>query len=350
MCKDSLHDFLVSLPKCEQHLHLEGTLEPPLLIKLASQNGVSLPSSQEDAAFTSAETLLERYQAFTSLDDFLHYYFIGMTVLVKATDFEALAWEYFVRAKKDNVAHAEVFFDPQAHTERGIEYATVFQGYQTACKRATAELGISTELIVCFLRHLPLSSAELTYNSALNDLRSGAIAGIGLSSTEKGNPPKLFQSVYSSAEHLGIRRTAHAGEEADVSYMRGAFEDLHVQRVDHGIKLPEDPVLMAEFARQKILVTMCPVSNVKLRCVESVSDLPIKSYLDQGVQFSINSDDPAYFGAYIQANYCAVQEAFKLTTEDWRKIVSAAISCSWCSEFRKQELQAGLQLVMESFQ
>ncbi|KAL9619160.1 MAG: hypothetical protein Q9160_006169 [Pyrenula sp. 1 TL-2023] len=350
MCKDPLHDLLVALPKCEQHLHLEGTLEPPLLFKLASENGVSLPSSQDDPAFTSVETLLERYQGFTSLDDFLHYYFIGMTVLVKASDFEALAWNYLVRAKKDNVAHAEVFFDPQAHTERGIDYVTVFQGYQTACKRATAELGISTELIVCFLRHLPPSSAESTYNSALKDLRSGAIAGIGLSSTEKGNPPKLFQSVYTAAERLGIRRTAHAGEEADVSYMRGALEDLHIQRVDHGIRLPEDPMLMADFARQKILVTMCPVSNVKLRCVESVSDLPIKRYLDEGVQFSINSDDPAYFGAYIQANYCAVQEAFKLNIEDWQRIASASINGSWCFASRKQELQAELEAVMASFQ
>lgn len=337
-----MHAFLQALPKCEQHLHLEGTLEPSLLLRLAKENGISLPSAQSDPAFASADSLLKRYAAFTSLDDFLHYYFIGMSVLVNAGDFETLAMDYFTRAKRDGVVHAEVFFDPQCHTVRGVEYVTIVESFMTACRRAKTELNITTELIICFMRHLPASSAEQHYELALPDLRSGRLAGIGLSSSEKGNPPELFQAVYSSAEKEGIRRTAHAGEEADVSYMRGALEQLHVQRVDHGIRLAEDLGLLAEFATRKILITMCPISNLRLRCVKDIQSLPIRLYLDNGINFSINSDDPAYFGAYILDNYCAVQQAFSLTEEEWVGIVTASIQGSWCSHERKSEMLAML--------
>lgn len=340
-----MHAFLQALPKCEQHLHLEGALEPSLMLKLAKDNGIDLPSPESDPAFTSIDSLLQRYAAFTSLDDFLHYYFIGMSVLVKAADFEALAMDYFKRVQRDGVVHAEVFFDPQCHTVRGVQYDTIVQGFTKACKRAKTELNITTELIICFMRHLPWTSAEEIYQTALPDLRSGELAGIGLSSTEKGNPPELFMSIYSSAEKEDIRRTAHAGEEADVSYMRGAWEHLHVQRVDHGIKLGEDPDLMAEFARQKILITMCPLSNVKLHCVQSIEDLPIRLYLDNGVKFSINSDDPSYFGSYVLDNYCAVQEAFCLTQEEWIGIVEASIEGSWCSNGRKSEMLTMLRSI-----
>ena len=349
MCKAPLHDFLVALPKNEFHLHLEGTLEPSLLFQLSKENNIKLPCADEDPAFASVQTLLERYKNFTSLDDFLHYYFIAMSTLTKASDFEALAWEYLVRAKKENVVHAEVFFDPQAHLERGVEYATIMDGFTTACRRAQADLNITTELIACFLRHLPCSSAEETYQTTLPDLRSGRISGIGLSSSEKGNPPHLFKSIYESAEREGIRRTAHAGEEADVSYMRDALESLHIQRADHGIKLPEDPKLMAEFATRQIMVTICPLSNLRLQCVQDLRQLPIRTYLDQGVVFSINSDDPAYFGGYIQANYCAVQEAFNLTLKEWSTIVTGSIRSGWCSNERKTEMMGYLDSVMRRF-
>jgi adenosine deaminase len=346
MCKGPMHALLETLPKCEQHLHLEGTLEPSLLFSLAKENGISLPSAESDPAFASIDSLLKRYAAFTSLDDFLHYYFIGMSVLVKAADFEALAMEYFNHAKRDGVVHAEVFFDPQCHTARGVSYATVVQGFTKACHRAETELGITTELIMCFMRHLPCASAEEVYNEALPDLKNGRLSGIGLSASEKGNPPELFESVYAVAEKEGIRRTAHAGEEADVSYMRGALEHLHVQRVDHGIRLPDDPELLEEFVSRKMLITMCPISNLKLRCVQSIGDLPIRLYLDKGVKFSINSDDPAYFGAYILDNYCAVQEAFSLTKEDWEVIVESSIEGSWCSNSRKREMITALRTTM----
>ena len=232
-----------------------------------------------------------------------------------------------------------MFFDPQAHAARGVEYATVLEGYKSACERAEAYLGLSTELIVCFLRHLPLEGAQSTYDLALPDLKSGVVAGIGLSSTEKGYPPHLYSSIFAQAEKENIRRTAHAGEEADVSYMRGALEDLHVQRVDHGIKLAHDPALLADFVQKSILITMCPVSNVKLRCVKTIEDLPVRTYLERNVPFSINSDDPAYFGGYILHNYCRVQETFRLTQHDWHKIAIQSIDGSWCSESRKGELR-----------
>ncbi|KAL9115878.1 MAG: hypothetical protein Q9227_000246 [Pyrenula ochraceoflavens] len=273
-----------------------------------------------------------------------------MSVLVVEEDFETLAWEYFVRAKKEGVAHAEVFLDPQAHAERGVPYSTVFSGYQKACERAKSQLGITAELIVCFLRHLPVESAEFTYDLALSDLKSGAIAGIGLSSTEIGKPPHRYSSIYAAAEKENIRRTAHAGEEADVTYMRGALEHLHVQRVDHGIKLAEDPALMAEFARRKIMVTMCPVSNVLLHCVNAMKDLPVRTYLEHGVPFSINSDDPAYFGGYVLDNYCKVQETFHLTKSEWKKIAVQSIDGSWCLESRKQEIRAMVEEVAAAYE
>lgn len=323
-----------------------GSLEPDLLFTLASRNNISLPSTAEDAAFETTSSLLARYRRFTSLDDFLHYYFIGMSVLITAADFESLAYAYFSRAHADGVVHAEVFFDPQAHTSRGVAYETVLAGFTTARKRAQADFGISSELIVCMLRHLPVSDCEAMYQTALADLESGVIAGLGLSSTEKGNPPTLFAGPYEDAVKRGIHRTAHAGEEAGVEYMASALHDLQVERVDHGIKLTESPAVLAEFVARRVLVTMCPLSNVELRCVRRIADLPVRAYLDAGVRFSINSDDPAYFGGYILDNFCAVQDAFALTPRQWETIVANSIAGSWCGEQRKKDMLDGLKAVM----
>jgi len=349
MCQGPMHDFLAALPKCEQHMHLEGSLEPGLLFDLALRNNVKIPSAEEDPAFESATSLLQRYRKFTSLDDFLHYYFIGMSVLITPADFEALAYAYFQRAHADNVVHAEVFFDPQAHTGRGVSYEIVMEGFTQAQARAQADFGISSELIVCILRHLPPASGHEMYHSALPHLQSGVIRGLGLSSTEKGNPPSLYQLTYAHAKSQGFNLTAHAGEEAEVDYMASALYDLQVQRVDHGIKLPQDPSLMAEFAQRKILITMCPLSNVELRCVSAVHELPVRTYLDHGVPFSINSDDPAYFGGYVLDNYCAVQDAFSLSVHEWARIVTASIQGSWCSEDRKKAMLEHLNNVLAKF-
>ena len=330
-------------------MHLEGALSPALLFELAARNGITLPSSDDDPSFASPSALLDRYMRFTSLDDFLQYYFVGMSVLIKAQDFEALAWDYFTRAKADGVVHAEVFFDPQAHTGRGVEYTTVVEGFTRACERAQRDLGISTRLILCFLRHLPVKESEETFAEAETDLKNETLAGIGLDSTELGNPPANWQAIYGKARRLGIRRTAHAGEEGPVAYIKGAVRDLDVERIDHGISLPDDKELMQEVAEKRILVTMCPLSNVRLKCVRSVRDLPVRKYLDAGVKFSINSDDPAYFGGYVLDNYCAVQESFDLTIKEWEEIARSAAEGSWCNASRKKSITRQLDEVIRKF-
>jgi len=263
-----------------------------------------------------------------------------MSVLLNEKDFEDLAYEYFHKAHNDGVRHAEVFFDPQAHTSRGIAYETVVKGFSTAQARAEKDFGLTSKLILCFLRHLPAKEANETFETAdaLGHFSNGTVAGIGLDSSEVGFPPELFREVYAKAEEKGVRRTAHAGEEGDPSYISGALDILHTTRIDHGVRLVEDEALFQRVAREKILVTLCPLSNVRLRVVKKVADLPLRKWLDNGIQFSINSDDPAYFGGYILDNYVAVQEAFGLTVEEWRGVAVASIKGSWCSEERKEEV------------
>ncbi len=349
MCRSSLHPLLVALPKCEQHVHLEGSLSPELLFTLATRNKIDLPSASDDPSFASPATLYARYTIFTSLDDFLHYYFVGMSVLIHEQDFEELAYQYFLRAKADGVVHAEVFYDPQAHTKRGIAYATVTGGFIKACKRAESELGISTKLILCFLRHLPVTEASSTYEVAEEDLKVGTLAGIGLDSSEKGFPPGAWKGLYHKAKASGIHRTAHAGEEGPVEYIKEALHSLDVERIDHGIRLAEDPELMCEVVDRGLLVTVCPLSNVRLQCVKAIEELPIRRFLDAGVKFSINSDDPAYFGGYIIDNYCAVQEAFDLTANDWRKITASAVQGSWCDNGRKEAILRDVEEIISKY-
>ncbi|KAF2120303.1 hypothetical protein BDV96DRAFT_322953 [Lophiotrema nucula] len=348
MCKSPIHDFLKLLPKCEHHIHLEGALTPPVLFQLAQRNNITLP--QDDDAFQSSEFLLQRYQRFTSLDDFLHYYYIGMSVLIHASDFEALAWDYFEHASADGVHHAEVFFDPQAHTSRGVDYRTVLEGFQAACKRATQELGITTELITCYLRHLPVPDCLETFHheAVQESYKSGEIRGIGLDSSELDFPPHLFEELYTKAKGTGLRLTSHAGEEGPSHYISSALDDLQVERIDHGIKLAGDEALMKRVATQATMLTVCPMSNVVLRCVKEIKDVPIRAFLDAGVKFSINSDDPAYFGGYILDNYCAVHEAFDLSIDEWTTIARAGIEGSWCGQTRKDEMHdAVTKLVVE---
>ena len=275
---------------------------------------------------------------------------IGMTTLITASDFETLAYTYFQKAHSQNVRHAEIFYDPQAHIARDVSHSTILSGLTNAQTRAQTDFNLSSELIVCLLRHIPASQGHELYLSTLfPSLQSGTVKALGLSSTELNNPPHLFKSTFMHAKEHGILRTAHAGEEADVSYMASALHDLSINRVDHGIRLPEDPAVMAEYAAADILVTMCPISNLVLHCVDKISDLPVRTYLHNGVKFSINSDDPAYFGGYIQENYCAVQEAFGLNVEEWAKIVTNGIEGSWCSEERKVELLGELGEVLGKF-
>jgi adenosine deaminase len=342
MCKTHLHNFLQELPKCEHHMHLEGALTPAVLFTLAKRNNISLPT--DDEAFASPEALLARYDRFTSLDDFLHYYYIGMSVLVEASDFEDLAMDYFRHANVDGLAHAEVFFDPQAHLSRGISYSTVLTGFTAARQRAQKEFGITSELICCFLRHLPVPECVETFKNAdvQASFKNGAVTGIGLDSSEKPFPPELFEEIYAGAKELGIRRTAHAGEEGPPTFIANALDVLKVERIDHGIRLAEDEELLQKVAKDGTMLSVCPLSNVLLRCVKEVKEVPIRKFLDMGVKFSINSDDPAYFGGYVLDNYCAVQEAFDLSIAEWSGICRAGIEGSWCSQARKDELLARL--------
>lgn len=349
MCQSELHSFLKKLPKCEHHIHLEGALAPSLLFQLASRNEIILPP--DDDAFKSRDALLARYKRFLSLDDFLHYYYIGMSVLIHEDDFEALAWDYFRHASSDGVHHAEVFFDPQAHISRGISYSTILNGFNAARSRAQCELGITTELICCFLRHLPASKclAVFEQDDIQASFANGAIKGIGLDSSELGFPPHLFKDMYEKAAKQGLRRTAHAGEEGPADFITNALEALGVERIDHGIRLADDDELMGRVAANGTMLTVCPLSNVVLKCVGSLEELPIRMFLDAGIKFSINSDDPAYFGGYVLDNYCAVHEAFDLDIGDWERICRSSIKGSWCNTKRKAEMIATLEALVSEW-
>lgn len=350
MCKSQIHSLLKALPKVEHHMHIEGALQPSLMFELAAKNNITLP--KDDPAFESVETLNERYSRFTSLDDFLQYYYIGMSALISADDYEKLAWDYFQHAASDGIVHAELFFDPQAHLSRGVSYTTVVSGITAARKRAKLEFGITTELICCFLRHLPVPDSLATFDlpEVQESFTDGSICGIGLVSTELNKPPELWAELYKKAASKKLRLTAHAGEEGPAEYISGALDHLGAMRIDHGIHLADSPDLMARIAAEGIMLTVCPISNYVLKCVPSISDLPIRKFLDAGVKFSINSDDPAYFGGYILDNYCAVTEAFGLSVAELEGICRNAIQGSWCSDSRKKELIKRLEGVVKDWE
>ena len=346
MCKSNFHPFLARLPKCEQHIHLEGALTTELLFRLAARNSVELPT---DAIYASAAVLQAHYDrpdAFSSLQPFLDSFRLATRVLQKEQDYYELGMTYFHRAAQDNVRHAEVFFDVQGHMSRGIPYSTVLGGFKRAQAEAESSVGMSVKLVLCFLRHWPQERALETYELARQDLLSQTISGIGLAATEVGFPPELFKDVYKRALEDGVHRTSHAGEEAGPEVVASALDNLKVERIDHGRTIPEDPEVLARVARSDTLVTLCPLSNLKLQGVKAIAQLPVRVFLDAGVRFSINSDDPAYFGGWTLDNYCAVQEAFGLSVAEWETICTNAIRCSWCGEERKQELLRELKSVI----
>ncbi|KAF1811747.1 adenine deaminase/adenosine deaminase [Eremomyces bilateralis CBS 781.70] len=350
MCKSSeQHAFLAALPKVEHHIHLEGALSPELLFKLAEKNQIPLPT--DDPSFASIESLKLRYTRFTCLDDFLNYYYICMNALITEDDFEMLAWDYFTRAKSDGVHHVEAFFDPQAHLSRGVAYATIVDGLNAARSRAESELGITSLLTSCYLRHLPVHESVATFKSpeVQEHYKNGSVIGVGLCSSEN-NPPTLWSEIFQEASSIGLKLTAHAGEEGPAEYLANALDHLGVTRIDHGIRLglDHDPDLMKRVVDNNILLTVCPVSNVVLRCVPHISHVPIRKFIDAGVKFSVNSDDPAYFGAYILDCFCAVQETFDLSRKEWETITTNSIEHSWCSADRKSDLLDALSVVMNT--
>ncbi|QEM67593.1 adenosine deaminase [Geobacter sp. FeAm09] len=293
--RENLHDILRRMPKAELHIHIEGSLEPELIFELAARNGMPLP-------YATLEELRAAY-AFTDLQSFLDIYYAGAGVLQTEEDFFAMAWAYLKRARTDNVRHAEIFFDPQTHTERGIPFATVINGLERAVRRGREELGVSASLILCFLRHLSEEAAFAALEEAL-PFRDRFI-GVGLDSGERGNPPEKFARVFARCRELGLRLVAHAGEEGPAGYISQALDLLKVERIDHGVRCLEDPRLVARLAEQRVPLTVCPLSNVKLCVFPDLSAHPMGKLLAVGIAATINSDDPAYFGGYLNENYLA---------------------------------------------
>jgi adenine deaminase len=291
--RDRLPALLRAMPKAELHIHIEGSLEPELIFALAKRKGLALP-------YASVEALRAAY-AFTDLQSFLDIYYAGAGVLLTEADFHDMAWAYFQRAAADHVVHAELFFDPQTHTERGVPMAVVIEGLYSACQRAMSELGISAALILCFLRHLSEDAALATLDEALPHRHR--FIGVGLDSSERGHPPEKFARVFERCRALGLHVVAHAGEEGPPAYIESALDVLKAERIDHGVRCTESPALVARLAAQRTPLTVCPLSNVKLCVFESLADHPLPALLAAGLCATVNSDDPAYFGGYINQNF-----------------------------------------------
>jgi adenosine deaminase len=329
---NNLSTFIAGMPKAELHLHIEGTLEPELALRLAERNGVTLP-------YPSVEALRAAYQ-FTDLQSFLDIYYAGAGVLKHEQDFYDLTWAYLERAKSDNVVHTEIFFDPQTHTSRGVAMAVVMAGITRALEEAGRRLGISSRLIMCFLRHLSETEAFATVDAAL-PFRERIVA-VGLDSSERGHPPSQFERVFARCRELGWRCVAHAGEEGPASYIAEALDLLKAERIDHGVRCLEDPGLVARLAREQVPLTVCPLSNVKLRVFSDLQRHNLKQLLAAGLRVTVNSDDPAYFGGYVNDNFAAAQQALNLSRDDLRQLAKNSFLASFIAEADKKRFCAAL--------
>jgi adenine deaminase len=324
------------LPKCELHIHIEGSLEPDMMLALAKRNGIRLPYQSVDA--------LRRAYQFGSLQDFLDLYYQGMSVLIADQDFYDLAFAYLQRAHADNVRHVEMFFDPQGHTSRGIAFETVVGGLHRAISDAKRELGIDASLIMCFLRHLDEADAQRTLDQAL--AFRDKIVGVGLDSSEVGNPPSKFKQVFARAREAGYFLTAHAGEEGPASYVWEALDVLGVGRVDHGNRSLDDEILVGRLAREKLALTVCPLSNLRLRVIDELVHHPLRRMMDKGLIVTLNSDDPAYFGGYVNDNYRAVLDALSLGRDEIAAIVRNGVQASLLAPLEKAKLQAEIESIL----
>lgn len=318
--------FIEGMPKAELHIHIEGSLEPEMMVALAQRNGVSLP-------YADVEAVRAAYR-FGNLQDFLDLYYQGMSVLRTEQDFHDLALAYLQRAKAQNVRHCEIFFDPQGHTDRGIAFKTVIDGLWRALKDGERELGVTSALILCFLRHLDEAGAERTLDEAL-PWRDRFI-GVGLDSSEKGNPPSKFQRVFARARSLGFKAVAHAGEEGPADYVRQALDLLKVDRIDHGNHALDDRDLVTRLAREKMALTVCPLSNLRLHGVPDLKVHPLRQMLQAGLMATVNSDDPAYFGGYVNENYLAVQQALGLSRDEIVTLARNGFEAAFCDQSLRQ--------------
>lgn len=322
----STEAFIRGLPKAELHLHIEGTLEPELAFALARKHGIVLP-------YASVEALREAYE-FTSLQSFLDIYYAATDVLRDAEDFELLASAYLARAHKQGIVHVELFFDPQVHTARGIALTGVLTGLTRALEHASEVHGLTYRLIPCFIRNLGADAAMQALDELL--LHRAAIHGVGLDSTERGYPPALFRQVYDRARGAGLHLVAHAGEEGPAAYISEALDQLGVQRIDHGVRCEDDPVLMQRLARGRVPLTVCPLSNIRLKVFDRIESHNLKRLLDAGLCVTVNSDDPAYFGGYVVENYQAVQQGLNLSAQQIRMLARNSFEASFLPAEQRQ--------------
>lgn len=335
---DRLEAFIRGIPKAELHVHIEGTLEPELMFALARRNGIALP-------WMSVEELRRAYN-FQNLQSFLDIYYKGTDVLHHVQDFYDLTWAYFERAARDNVKHVELFFDPQTHTRRDVPFETVMTGIHGAQVDAEKRLGISSKLILCFLRHLSVEDALDTLHLAV-PFRPW-LGGVGLDSSEAGNPPSKFREVFDEAREERFPVVAHAGEEGPPEYIREALDVLRAVRIDHGVRCVEDDALVERLAKEQIPLTVCPLSNVKLRVFPTLEQHNLRTLLERGLLVTINSDDPAYFGGYVGDNYTAVANALKLSREDIAKLAKNSFAASFLSEADKAKHIAAVDAFVAS--
>lgn len=326
LSKVDIKELIRTIPKAELHVHIEGTLEPELMLKFARRNQVSLNNK-------SIEEIKKAYN-FSNLKSFLDIYYEGTKVLVKEEDFYELTWEYLKDLSKQNVTHAEIFFDPQAHTSRGVPFEIVIDGISKALHDGKEKLGISSYLIMCFLRHLSVASAMNTLE--MSTPFKDKIIGVGLDSIEIGNPPRKFTEVFKKASSLGYKLVAHAGEEGPPEYIWEAINKLKVERIDHGVNCTNDPLLVDNLVKSQIPLTVCPLSNVRLGVFKKIEEHNIKKLLDLGLNVTVNSDDPAYFGGNINENFILVHKAFNLSISDVYKLAKNSFQASFLSKEEKE--------------
>lgn len=319
-------ELIRALPKAELHVHIEGTFEPELMFEIAQRNHIDIP-------YKSVEEIKKAYN-FHNLQSFLDIYYAGANVLINEQDFYDLAWAYFKKCAEDRVVHTEMFFDPQTHTERGVSFEIVLNGLKRACKDAKEHLGISSHLIMCFLRHLSEEDAFKTLEQALP--YKADIIAVGLDSSEVGHPPSKFARVFEKVREEGFLVVAHAGEEGPPEYVWEALDLLKVNRIDHGVRSEEDPALMQRLIQEKMPLTVCPLSNLKLCVVNDMKEHNIRRLLNQGVHVTVNSDDPSYFGGYMNDNFVAIQAALDLSNEELKKLAINSFEASFIDEEEKQ--------------
>ena len=335
MNKSDLVSFAQRLPKAELHLHIEGSLEPEMLVALARRNAIEIP-------FKSVEEVRAAYR-FSNLQDFLDIYYQGMNVLRTEEDFFDLTMAYLNRARADNVRHAEIFFDPQGHTARGVPFSVAISGILTALKMSRAQFGMTSKLIMCFLRHLPEEDAFSTLKEAEPWL--DGIVGVGLDSTEVGHPPEKFARVFAAAKDRGLKLCAHAGEEGPPDYVRDTLDILNVDRIDHGNRSLEDERLVERLRAAAMTLTVCPLSNLKLCVVKDIRAHPIKKMLDLGLRATVNSDDPAYFGGHVMANFKAIIESLDLDADNIRILIKNSFEGSFLSDGEKRAHLAAVEKI-----